>query len=82
MMWGYNMGWGMWLGMGISTLLLLILIGLLGWAVVQVGRLETPRLPQQPDRPSALQLLDERFARGDIEPDDYNQRRRLLSDQR
>lgn len=49
MMWGYNMGWGMWLGMGISTLILLILIGLLVWAVVQVGRLETQRLPQQPD---------------------------------
>lgn len=82
MMWGYNMGWGMWLGMGISTLILLILIGLLVWAVVQVGRLETQRLPQQPDRPSALQVLDERFARGDIEPDDYSQRRRLLSGQR
>ncbi len=82
MMWGYNMGWGMWLGMGISTLILLILIGLLVWAIVKVGRLETPKPPHQPDRPSALQLLDERFARGDIEPDDYNERRRLLSDQR
>ena len=82
MMWGYNMGWGMWLGIGISTLILLILVGLLVWAVVQVGRLEGPRPRQQPDRPGALQVLDERFARGDIEADDYEQRRRLLSDQR
>ena len=80
MMWGYNMGWGMWLGIGISTLILLILVGLLVWAVVQVGRLEG--LGQRPARPSAFQLLDERLARGDIDADDYNQRRRLLSDQR
>ena len=79
MMWGYNMGWGMWLGIGISTLLLLTVIGLLVWAVSRIGRLDAK--PQN-ERPSALELLDERLARGEIEPDDYNQRRRLLNDQR
>jgi putative membrane protein len=29
-----------------------------------------------------LELLDERLARGEIEPDDYQQRRRILDDQR
>ena len=79
MMWGYNMGWGMWLGIGISTLLLLTVIGLLVWAVSRIGRLDAK---QQNERPSALELLDERLARGEIDPDDYNQRRRLLNDQR
>lgn len=78
MMWG-NMGWGMWLGLGIGTFILVVLIALLVWAVTRIGRLESPK-PQH-DRPSALQLLDERLARGEIEPDDYNQRRRLLNDQ-
>ena len=75
MMWGDNSGWGMWLGMGISTLILVVLIALLVWAISRIGRVEAPR-PQR-ERPTALEL-----ARGEIEPDDYQQRRRILNDQR
>ena len=80
MMWGDNSGWGMWLGMGISTLILVVLIALLVWSISRIGRVEAPR-PQRA-RPTALELLDERLARGEIEPDDYQQRRRILDDQR
>ena len=80
MMWGDNSGWGMWLGMGISTLILVVLIALLVWSISRIGRVEAPR-PQR-ERPTALELLDERLARGEIEPDDYQQRRRILNDQR
>ena len=79
-MWGYqNIGWGMWWGMGLGTLILLVLIALLAWAITRAGRTEPPRPPA--GKPDALQLLDERLARGDIEPDDYTQRRRLLTEQ-
>jgi len=80
MMWGDSSGWGMWLGMGISTLILVVLIALLVWSISRIGRVEAPR-PQR-ERPTALELLDERLARGEIEPDDYQQRRRILNDQR
>lgn len=55
--------------MGISTLILVVLIALLLWAISRIGRVEAPR-PQR-ERPTALELLDERLARGEIEPDDY-----------
>lgn len=81
MMWGDNSGWGMWLGMGISTLILVVLIALLVWSISRIGRVEGAQAPAQAaDR--ALGLLDERLARGEIEPDDYQQRRRILNDQR
>ena len=46
MMWGDNIGWGMWLGMGISTLILVVLIALLVWSISRIGRVEAPR-PQR-----------------------------------
>ena len=52
MMWGDNSGWGMWLGMGISTLILVVLIALLVWSISRIGRVEAPR-PQR-ERPTAL----------------------------
>lgn len=80
-MWGYqNMGWGMWWGMGLGTLILLVLIALLVWAIARGGR-AVPAPSSAAPRPDALQVLDERLARGEIEPDDYNQRRRLLIEQ-
>ena len=44
MMWGDNSGWGMWLGMGISTLILVVLIALLVWSISRIGRVSTPGL--------------------------------------
>ena len=46
MMWGDSSGWGMWLGMGISTLILVVLIALLVWAISRIGRVDAPR-PQR-----------------------------------
>ncbi len=81
MMWGYPMGGGMWLGMGLGTLVFVGLIVLVVWALGS-ARNTRPDVTHAQSGPDAVRLLDERLARGDIDPEDYNQRRRLLADQR
>lgn len=39
-----------------------------------------PRHPEPPKRDNALQILNERFARGEIEKEEFEERKRLLSD--
>jgi putative membrane protein len=78
---GYAMsGWG-WL---------LMTLGMLGfWALVAVlalGLLRRPGQPiqqPQPDqqpRPSAEEILTQRLARGEIDPDEYRQRLQILQE--
>jgi putative membrane protein len=81
MMWGYPMGGGVWLAMGLGTLVFVGLIVLVVWALGP-GRNARSEVTQAPSGSDALRLLDERLARGDIDPEDYTQRRRLLVDQR
>lgn len=76
MMWGYGgWGWGGWLVMG--------LVMVLFWGAVIFGGLALWRSAgrsgqQQPGHPSPEQLLDERFARGEIDDEEYRSRRELL----
>lgn len=79
MMWnsGYGMGWGMWVAMGAGTLAF--------WAVVLI--LVRSLLPGRgtrgetaPVRPAPLTLLQEGLARGEVTPEEYEQRRRLITD--
>jgi putative membrane protein len=63
-------GWG-W-GMGILGLLfMLAILGLVVWLVVTAIRRPEPG----GKRSSALDLLDERYARGEIEREEYLKRR-------
>ena len=79
----HDNGWGpgTWIAMGLMMLAFWALIAVLVVYVVrnlghrpaeQVGTRVAP--PNQ-----AMQILDERFARGDIDADEYNQRRASLS---
>jgi putative membrane protein len=75
-------GWGpgRWIAMG---LMLLAFWGLIAALVVYVVRNLGHRPADRADaaaRPpdEAMRILDERFARGEIESDEYNQRRDLL----
>ena len=62
-------GWGM---MGMGWLLMLVVVGLIVWAVVQA----TSRSPRRDDDPtaSAQRILAERFARGEIDDEEYRRR--------
>lgn len=78
------MGWG-WLGAILGLLILLLIVGVLAVSLVHLIRaLRGPRLGGPDIRDTsgpdgrALQILDERYARGEIDQDDYEQRRRIL----
>jgi len=80
MMWGNGMGgWGMAL-MTMSNLLFLglILVGVV--FVVRASGYGKPATPSGPTvrLPTPQQLLSERFARGEIDEEEYSQRLRVL----
>ena len=83
---GHDWGWGTWLGMGLMMTVLAVLVVA---AVVLVVRATTgpqktttsllPGTPRDTPRDSEAQrVLDERFARGDIDEGEYVARRDLL----
>ena len=78
------MGWG-WIGAILGLLILLLIIAVLAAGLTYL--LRALRQPQAggsdaadtPNRSQpARQILDERYARGEMDQDDYEQRRRLL----
>lgn len=68
MMWGYGAWGGLWM-----LLLLAGMVVLAIWAVQQFSSSNRPPGPQRPDR--ALQILEERYARGEIDRDEFLARR-------
>lgn len=67
--WGYGgMGWGMLLFWG---------LGIVG-VIVLVRLLATDRRLPPPEPPSALEILAQRYARGEIEREEFEQKRRDL----
>jgi putative membrane protein len=75
MMNGYAMsGWG-WL---------LMTLGMLGfWALVAVLAVALLRRPGQPDQqppPGAEEILAQRLARGEVDPEEYRQRLQTLQE--
>lgn len=66
MWWGSGYGW-IWM-----LLTWVVVVGLVGWAVAAFAGRDSRR----PDDPSsARRILDERFARGEIEAEEYRRRR-------
>jgi len=74
-----------WWMVGMMIVLGVVLIGAIVWAIVAMTR--AGRGPAAPTAPvtaappvgsSARQILDERFARGEIEAAEYEERKRLL----
>lgn len=74
MHWHENGGW--WVMFPIFWLLVLVAIGFLVAAIAR-GRFPSPRPPESGD--SALEILRRRFASGEIDADEYQRRRELLS---
>ena len=76
----WNGGW--WgFGMMLASLLFLALI-VVGIVFVVRSSSEGGGTAHRPERSSALDILDERFARGEIDQQEYEERRRNLSDRR
>ena len=88
---GHGWGWGTWLGMSVMmvglTALLVLLVVLLVRATGASAPPSGPAAPPaqhegspstRPPADSAQRLLDERFARGDIDEQEYLARRGLL----
>jgi putative membrane protein len=83
MMWGYDFGWGGMLMMTLGTILLIALMVVLVWALIRWinGRMMTPFPPYTsapPPSPSALEILRQRYARGEIDTATYEQMRERL----
>jgi putative membrane protein len=82
MLWGYGAGWGWgaWLTMGIGMILFWGLA--IGGGIVLIRYLAGTRYQHPssgaPGRTEAEQILAERFARGDIDEDEYRRRCELL----
>jgi putative membrane protein len=73
-MWG---GWGWFPGMVLGPLMMLIIIGvtvaLVVWLVRGFGHVEHPRHSR-----AALDILEQRFARGEIDKAEFEDKRKLL----
>ena len=77
--WYHNgVGWGGWL---LMTLMMLAFWALVIFAVVAIFRgigQTNEDSVERPSRPLPLDILQERFARGEIESDEYESRARVL----
>lgn len=80
---GSNGGW-MWAFGGLMMLGMIVVIGVVVWAVVTLRHRSHPAdiaidgVPGAAGRARVRQLLDERYARGDISSEDYAERLRTL----
>ncbi len=82
MMWGYDFGWG-WLLMSFGMVLWIALLVVLVWAVIRwLERRTTTPIPPSTGTPlaglSALEILQQRYARGEIDTATFEQMRAQL----
>ncbi len=76
-MWHY--GWDsaanplMWLGMAIGFIIMLIFLGLLIWFIVAISR-KNDSASSTPSTSRAVELLKERYARGEINTEEFRER--------
>jgi putative membrane protein len=74
-----GMGWGGWLVMTVVLILLLTLVVLAFLALFRgTGSFRGPAEQDRRRRSSADEILDERFARGEIDEEEYRRRREAL----
>ncbi len=76
MMGGYGYGYGP-VHMIIWVMVLIAIVALVVWLVRSAGGLGAPQLP--PRRSTGLDVLEERYARGEINRDEYLQKKRDMA---
>ncbi len=82
MMWGYDFGWG-WLLMSLGMVLWIAVLVVLVWAVIRWLERKMSRTgPQETSMPAsgptALEILQQRYARGEIDTATFEQMRAQL----
>jgi putative membrane protein len=83
MMWGYGFSWGGMLLMTLGSVLSIALIVALVWAIIRWVNAKTtnstlPYTSTPPSGPSALEILRQRYARGEIDTPTFEQMREQL----
>jgi putative membrane protein len=80
MMWWSGPGWAGMLWMGLGSLFWLVLLGLAIWLLIRwLTRSMTPATPPAPPAlPSALEILKQRYARGEIDTPTFEAMRERL----
>ena len=77
-MMGWNLDAGTWLGMGVGMLVWLVVGVVVVWLIVRgLIALERPRTDAS-GTPKPDEILRERFARGEIDADEFERRLTLL----
>ncbi len=82
-MWNHDYGWGMDGGWGWGMFIVLLL-GTIAFLLLVAYLVRTPAQgrggsDRPPTSPTALQVLDERLARGEISVEEYERTRKLLT---
>ncbi|MFP3940948.1 MAG: SHOCT domain-containing protein [Thermoanaerobaculia bacterium] len=67
-------GWWHMAGMWIGWLLVLVVIAVVVWLVVRAASTGNRNLPRPGESPSPEQILKERYARGEIDREEYQRR--------
>jgi putative membrane protein len=73
--WWTGGGWGM----GFGGLFMLLPLAVLVLLVVGLARLYDNNRSREPNHRTAREILDERFSKGEIDRQDYEERRKALS---
>jgi putative membrane protein len=76
MMWGWN-GWNWW-GWALMSLSMIAFWGLVIWGIVALFRRSGDSGHERPERSDPERILAERFARGEIEEEEYHRRLQTL----
>ncbi|WIG60184.1 MAG: hypothetical protein OJF49_002932 [Ktedonobacterales bacterium] len=77
MMWGYYNPGGMWLWMTISALVgLAVIVAIVAWALARSRRASDSDATSA--TPSAREILDQRYARGELDDATYQRMREAL----
>lgn len=79
MMFGTGMGWGFGLGWIVMVLFWVFVIAGIVWLVLTVSRTATTGTGG-PGKSTALRILEERFARGEIDAEEFRAKKRALEE--